>query len=218
MRNKIITKADLESMSTSALVSLADEYNIEIPESLNRRFIISELLEIAEEQSKTHQDDLRDDASAFTFYEDLPKNFNETYIGAIMRNPLWCFAYWDIRDSEFKEISQNPNYLGLTLSLVFYKDGVEVKKEGIEIEVHLEKKEQFILLNPAYNSFRLHLIAEFSNTEPKIISSTQKITIPHIILEKNEPGIDKKVSPIIALSGMHDILREHYNNHRQTFI
>ena len=108
MRNKIITKADLESMSTSALVSLADEYNIEIPESLNRRFIISELLEIAEEQSKIHQDDLRDDASAFTFYEDLPKNFNETYIGAIMRKPLWCFAYWDIRDSELRNKS-NPN-------------------------------------------------------------------------------------------------------------
>lgn len=218
MKSKLITKTYLESLSSRDLFSLADEYSIDIPESLNRRFIISELLEIADEQNKTLEDDLRDDASVFTFYEDLPKNFNETYIGAIMRNPLWCFVYWDIRSSELKDLSQNPSFLGLNLSFVFYNEKLEVAKEGIELEVNEEKKEQFVLLNAQHASFRVHLKTLFSNAEPKIIATTHKITIPHIICAENVSSIDKKVEPIVALSGMHEILRAHYNNHRQTFI
>lgn len=218
MKNTLITKTQLESMPTRDLVLLADEYSIDIPESLNRRFIISELLEIAEEQNKRIEDDLSDDASSFTFYEDLPKNFNETYIGSIMRNPLWCFVYWDIRNSEFKELTQNPSFLGITLSFAFYNAKEELSKESIEIDVSIEKKEQFVFLNAEHCAFRVHVKTQFSNAEPKIIASTEKITIPHIISQNDISHIDKKVSPIVALSGMKEILREHYNNHRQTFI
>lgn len=218
MKNMLITKSQLESMSTRDLVALADEYSIDFPESLNRRFIISELLEIAEDLQKPLEDDLQDDVAAFTFYEDLPKNFNETYIGAIMRNPLWCFVYWDIRSLEYKDMEQNPNFLGTTLTFMFYTNDGSVSKESIEIDVNIEKKEQFVLLNAEHAAFRVHLKTLFSNAEPKIIASTEKISIPHIISQKDNTSLDKKISPIVALSGMNEIIREHYNNHRQTFI
>lgn len=218
MKNMLITKSQLESMSTRDLVALADEYSIDFPESLNRRFIISELLEIAEDLQKPLEDDLQDDVAAFTFYEDLPKNFNETYIGAIMRNPLWCFVYWDIRSLEYKDMEQNPNFLGTTLTFMFYTNDGSVSKESIEIDVNIEKKEQFVLLNAEHAAFRVRLKTLFSNAEPKIIASTEKISIPHIISQKDNTSLDKKISPIVALSGMNEIIREHYNNHRQTFI
>ena len=44
-----VTRSYLERLSTSDLISLADEYGIDIPEDLNRRFIIGELLEATEE-------------------------------------------------------------------------------------------------------------------------------------------------------------------------
>jgi len=40
MEQTPLSRAYLESLSTSDLVSLAEEYGIDVPEGLNRRFII----------------------------------------------------------------------------------------------------------------------------------------------------------------------------------
>ena len=49
MENIPISLSYLETLSTADLLELAEEYDLDIPEQLNRRFIISELLEIADE-------------------------------------------------------------------------------------------------------------------------------------------------------------------------
>ncbi|MEE0998901.1 MAG: hypothetical protein UIH41_04470 [Treponemataceae bacterium] len=49
MNTMIVSRTYLESLSTADLISLADEYGIDIPENLNRRFIIGELLEAVED-------------------------------------------------------------------------------------------------------------------------------------------------------------------------
>ena len=43
-----ISRAYLETLSFSDLVNLADEYGVDVPEDLDRRFLIEELFEIAE--------------------------------------------------------------------------------------------------------------------------------------------------------------------------
>ena len=55
MDDAIITRSYLETLSFSDLKKLADEYGVDVPEDLDRRFLLSELLEIAEEsrQDKT---------------------------------------------------------------------------------------------------------------------------------------------------------------------
>ena len=59
MDNSVLTRTYLETLSTSDLIALADDYGIDIPPELNRRFIIAELLEAAE--------DVNDDADEMTF-------------------------------------------------------------------------------------------------------------------------------------------------------
>ena len=49
MSDMRLSRAHLETLPTADLIALADEYGIDIPENLNRRFIIGELLEAAEE-------------------------------------------------------------------------------------------------------------------------------------------------------------------------
>ena len=44
-----ITRSYLETLSSEDLNNLADDYGIDMPEDLNRRFVISELLEAAAE-------------------------------------------------------------------------------------------------------------------------------------------------------------------------
>ena len=47
MDTMLLSRTYLESLSTADLFSLAEEYGIDIPENLNRRFIIGELLDIS---------------------------------------------------------------------------------------------------------------------------------------------------------------------------
>ena len=49
MDEEKITRAYLETLSFSDLKKLADEYGVDVPEDLDRRFLLSEILEIAEE-------------------------------------------------------------------------------------------------------------------------------------------------------------------------
>ena len=44
MQNEILTRAYLETLSFSDLVTLADNYGIDVPENLDRSFLIGELI------------------------------------------------------------------------------------------------------------------------------------------------------------------------------
>ena len=48
MEKTFLTRQYLETLSSADLMALAEDYDIDIPAELNRRFIIGELLEVAE--------------------------------------------------------------------------------------------------------------------------------------------------------------------------
>ena len=48
MNEEPMNRASLEKLSFSDLVQLADEYGVDVPEDLDRRFLIAELLELFE--------------------------------------------------------------------------------------------------------------------------------------------------------------------------
>ena len=100
METKNITLSHLATLSTADLLSLADEFGIDIPENLNRSFVIRELLETAEElQSESENEDISEvdgEAEVLEKKETLPETYNETEICAVLRNPAWVFVYWDI--------------------------------------------------------------------------------------------------------------------------
>ena len=52
MSDEVITRNYLEKLSFSELSRLADNYGIDVPENLDRRFLIAELLEINEENEE----------------------------------------------------------------------------------------------------------------------------------------------------------------------
>ena len=51
MNNEQISCAYLETLAFKDLVKLADEYGVDVPQDLDRRFLIAELLELAQEES-----------------------------------------------------------------------------------------------------------------------------------------------------------------------
>ena len=94
MKKYAITRAYLESLSFADLLALADTYGIDVPDNLNRRFLIGELLDAAEV--------VLDDPSDMIIAEgkagipasgaSLPESYNMTQIGAVLRSPAWIYV------------------------------------------------------------------------------------------------------------------------------
>lgn len=104
-------RAHLESLSTSDLVRLADEHGIDIPEGLNRRFIIGELLELGEENLRAASDSALVIDGEFTIPADiLPETYNETQITLLMRDPGWVFVYWDFHTTLLTAVTGNHRF------------------------------------------------------------------------------------------------------------
>ena len=56
MKKNTITRAYLESLPFSDLLALADTYGIDVPDNLNRRFLIGELLDVVKEAGNDSDD------------------------------------------------------------------------------------------------------------------------------------------------------------------
>ena len=101
MDEKQISRAYLETLSFSDLSVLADRFGIDVPQDLDRRFLIAELLEINEELNQ-EQDEMivspKTDSEEKEFK--LPKNYNETQVSCLLANPAWLFVFWNLGESD----------------------------------------------------------------------------------------------------------------------
>ena len=210
-----VTRSYLERLSTSDLISLADEYGIDIPEDLNRRFIIGELLEATEELNEDKKDTMHGDGEAPEGIE-LPETYNETTITAVMQNPVWCYVYWDFKTSDKEKIIHTPSFMTFVLKVTFFSDDEKVT-ETFDINISPSCKEQYVLLPSSETAARIDLYAEFKNMEPACLAKSGLISIPKGCPELGKTTIDSDIPEIIRLSGFPELIRTHYLNHRQSF-
>ncbi len=220
----VLSKQQLESMSTADLISLSDEYGIEIPDNLNRRFIIEELLETSAEleTSFKHDDDeVTLDEENAKLPETLPKSYNETEINLVLRNPEWIFVYWDISESTLNKIKNSPDFNGLFLHLAFYDsmDEDEKQNSSINIKIDLETREQYVLVPEDKNILNVVLACSYGEENIDILASTRRISIPRVNedIKEMQPGKKMNFPPLVNLSGLKIILHNHYLNHGEFF-
>ncbi|MBQ0166322.1 MAG: DUF4912 domain-containing protein [Treponema sp.] len=219
MDSTCITRSYLETLSTQELLSLADEYGIDIPEDLNRRFVIGELLEAAEEMND-HQPETMQEAGELPDQTELPATYNETTITAVLRNPVWCYVYWDIREADRESLSHSTSFASLKLKISFFPEADAVKAtESFEVSVSLTDKDQYVFIPNSENYFRIDLVAEYKNQPAKLLASSRVLTIPKgcAELEMGTAAMEAEVPPVLKLSGFPELIRSHYTNYRQSF-
>ncbi|MCF0243036.1 MAG: DUF4912 domain-containing protein [Treponema sp.] len=220
MEKIVVDRAHIESLSFSDLVTLADEYGIDVPEDLDRQFLIAELIEVIQESGSADDGML----VSVPFAEGefvLPKNYNETQISAVLRNPAWAFVFWNISDADKSMIKKRGCSLSLRIcSYESASDPAEEKKpvSSFEIQNLGSSQEQYVLLPTDTPFVRIELVYENSSTG-KVLAASSVIEIPQgaSFLNSIRPGQEPEVSEIVKLSGFNDILTHHYENHRQSF-
>lgn len=243
MEQKKLTRSYLETLSSADLISLADEYGIDIPDNLNRRFIIGELLEVSsdlesrdksnnsdisemshlsDEESSSLPDSLKSDFES----NELPKTFNETEIDFTFRNPVWVYVYWDIKNSDIQKINDNDNFEHLSIRVSYFNSfESNIPTESFDMKISLEDRAQFIMLSAnkpndnSKNFVRIDLVMVCSENLCENLAISKKIALPQgsEYLSLAKPGCEYDVSEVFELSGFNKILKNHYEYHRESF-
>lgn len=220
MKNTILSRQYLESVSTADLIAIADDYGIDIPDNLNRRFIIGELLELAENQKEEKKsDDLLLEQNVLEEQE-LPSTYNDTTISLFLRNPAWLFAYWDIKESEVTSLKRNPDFENLILHVSFYNNENDEKPtDTFDVKVQLDQRELNVLLPVKKPYLMVSLAYSLKSEAPKVLTFSKRIAVPQerSDIREVQPGKKFDMSQLTELSGMKELLHAHYISHRQSF-
>lgn len=215
----ILSRQYLETLPSADLIALADDLGIDVPENLNRRFIIGELLDTAAEIKRENYTDLKNDSDKIHPVSVLPETYNENQISVVLRNPVWAYVYWDIREADFQKIQKTAGFTSLVLRVSSFSNQDSVKpSDYFEISVSVSDRNQYVLLPASVKNIRIDLVAEFKGSASELLASSKKINLPHMPAELMLPLPDLRISPILELSGLRELLRTHYLNHRQSFL
>ena len=221
MKKDALSRQQLESMTTSDLLVLGDKFGIEIPDNLNRTLIIGEILEAAEEfkvPEKQSSVQITEDDTPVP--DQLPESYNNTYIDAIIRNPAWLFAFWDIKESDIASVKLRRDFESIFLHISFFDaPNNEEPAESIDIKTDFDTKEQSILLPSGKRWLKIDLALSFKGKLPEVLCSSRMIELPseREDIQNLQPGKKTNYPPLVQLSGMKQILHDHYLNHRQSF-
>ena len=218
MNEDTINRASLEKLSFSDLVQLADEYGVDVPEDLDRRFLIAELLELAEE-SNNREDEMiiaseSDDQQPLV----LNGNFNETQVSCVLRNPAWLFVFWNLNSNDLSKIEDNPA-CSLKLRICSLNDPKDLKpEEAFEVQTPSQSQEQYVLLPKGKKFIKVELLC-VSGGAGEVIAFSPVVTIPQgaSVVNDLQPGREEDFSPVVELSGIRELLTEQYKNHRHSF-
>lgn len=218
MENTTLSRIYLETLTSADLVLLADEYGIDIPEGLSRRFIIGELLEAIDEPQTNHKTEDLVDRPELDTASEMPLSYNETQITALLRNPAWAYVYWDLNETDYREILQTKAFTSFVLRVVYFENTDDEKPaEVYDIPVRYEDRERYLFLSQTHNAVRIDFVAEFKTIEPRILARSRKLIIPKGCQEITSYSLLNKTEPVLELSGMPELCRTHYINHRQSF-
>lgn len=231
MDNKLLSLQHLETLSSADLIAIADDYGIDIPDNLNRRFIIGELLEIGEEleqEKMAAQDEMIEDENPGPVDNgELPLSFNETEIQVLLRNPAWAYVYWDISQVDLKSLengsTNNASFAGFSrfiLRVSYFESEDDLNPvDFFDINIDESTRAQYVLLEKEKNYFRVDLVALFDDGSSDNLAVSRKVKLYSVpsILKKSKPGEELHLPPLVKLSGIEKLLEINYEKYRSSF-
>jgi hypothetical protein len=209
-----ISRHWLESLSAGELVKLADNAGIDIPPGLERIFIIEELLENSnngeedEEAEQKPEDDLKINPS-FSETAALPKHYNISYIEVIIRDPLWAFAFWEVKEHD-REIHENADdFKGYCLRVIPLNEDEAVPKSrenSFTVSIDLNDSARYLGFaehSPQSAGRYIILLCAIRGSSELQLASSPPFNLPKLIENENLSALDQ--NPLIHLSGARDL-------------
>jgi hypothetical protein len=192
-----MTKERLSSLSQVELRKVAGRFRVKPARYADRETLISLLLDhfadlkTEREQSNNLQvqgeekkyEISRDEELGVSLFPEaypIPRHYNQTEIRAMIRDPEWAYAYWDIKETELRKLKKNPKYRGLYLRVHDVKD---VRYDGsnsnsyFDIPLKMHDDHWYIHLPQPGSSYVLELIY-INSRKPHILARSNIIHTP----------------------------------------
>lgn len=204
MDDQRLTRSYLETLSTDDLAELAGRLGLDFPPELNRIFVIEELLDASadDEDDRGEVEDLVEDEQAAPS-SGLPVNYNATFIGVLLRDPVWAFAFWEIKASDRDEWEKSPEFGGYRLrvnSLPASRTGLENGSFTVSIEPN--DSAWYLCLPKGGGWYRVDLCVVHDRAET-VLASSSPFRVPRGSAALCE-GDGGRAASLLALSGLTD--------------
>jgi len=215
-----MTKEKLQELTLEALREVARSEEVLFDPGINRETLIELILEEEEEEKTDRQstnnaamrvsekkfENIKDEAETGSSDFELPESYNETKIKLLLRDPLWAFSYWDLKESDIEKIENLPD---CTLFLRVYqvnggKEAGRRRTEPFEIPVKLTDRRWYINLPKTGLKYELQLIVR-TGDEEKVLCKSNAVESPTISINPTADSIsDEQFRTILSVSGLED--------------
>lgn len=202
MDDQRLTRSYLETLSTDDLAELAGRLGLDFPPELNRIFVIEELLDASadDEEDGVESDDLLEDDRAVPS-SGLPETYNATFIGVLLRDPFWAFAFWEIKTSERETWERANAFVGYRLRvspLPASRGGTENGSFTVAIEPG--DAAWYLCLPKGGGWYRVDLCV-VHDREETVLASSAPFRVPRGSVGLSASG-GASASPLLTLSGL----------------
>ncbi len=217
MENTSLSQAYLETLTTQELIQLGDKFGVDIPPSLNRRLIIGELLEIQDDFYAALPLDFDEDEDDNAKKKAASvKSYNETAVNILLRNPGWVFVFWDFNKIEFSACVSKHSFESFGLRVSFFDDATLTKsRDSYNVIISPYDRKWYIHVPERHCFCRVDLVVLSSSDRNFVLAQSNALCIPPAA--KLEISKTESISPILSLSGIKDLRRKYWRNHRQSF-
>ena len=192
-----MTKERLVSLSLDALRQLASRQGILAITDSDRDSLIDQILEAIEEERSDRQsadnmamkvkekkfgtrpedEDSQEGGESLS----LPDTYNETTAVLLLRDPLWAFAYWDIKRSDLEMLRDGASESRLFLR-VFATAGDDSSPEHrgkfFDIPLKLEDRSWYINLPATGSKYFVQLVSRRS--PERVLCSSNVVASPRV--------------------------------------
>jgi hypothetical protein len=201
-----LTRSYLESLTTAELAKLADSYGVDIPPDIERVFIIEELLDLEGEEVDSPG---REGAIPLREMELLepvliPKQYNITYIDVLLRDPLWVYTFWEIKNYDKDLHERADDFEGYHLKIVPQTDKkrlVSNPDDSFIIPVGIGDSAWYIGFPPTGGRFRVE-IDVIRGEEEIVLAASRPFKLPKLL---NLPEWKNAAEPLVQLSGIDEL-------------
>lgn len=206
------TRSYFESLSTAELISKAESYGIDIPQDLERIFIIEELLECTNTGKPEPKEEIKINPAYIAESVELPEHYNISFVDIIIRDPLWIFVFWEVKEHDKEMNEKAADFNGYFLRIVpLNEDNTpsKVKEDSFTISISTDDNSRYI----GFASFAGHSSLETNRFLIKLgaicgeqefqIALSQPFRMPRLI--SNEEILKMKQQPLARLSGVEDL-------------
>jgi uncharacterized protein len=218
-QNNVVSSDKFESLSDEALYSLAEKMGLDLPQGLERVFVIEEILDdIADddqerlssgrasnasvhiEATKFSGAELDDVESCMDGSPCLEQRYNETSIRIIVRDPSWAFAFWDVADAEREKLRSEEGGMSLFLRVAEIVPACDGRREFFDIPISEDDLQWYINFPHPEARYRVDLCAR-SGAHIRLLARSDEIHLPRALLCRPVSELEGETAELMRLSG-----------------